>query len=308
MDISIILVSYNTAELTRNCLKSVYEKTDGITFDVWVVDNNSADNSVEMIKSEFPQVNVIASPENLGYGRANNLAISKVNSKYVLLLNTDTVLLNNAVKLLFDFMENPENANVGACGGQLYNRDMTYQNSFGEFDHIDDLRRKALGINFKKLYHRLLNIMDKKFGNQEVYRDYKAKYPHEVDYIIGADVMLRKSVIDKTGVFDERFFMFGEEAEMQFRIKKAGCRIVFTPGPEIIHYGGASSYNVNKRLQVEKMLLESNILFYRMCYGIETAKKAKFFHTVYHLRYFILRFFSPKAFRRLKQVLELKVE
>ena len=107
MDVSIILVNYNTKELTGDCIKSVYELTRDISYDIFVVDNASSDGSVQMIKEEFPAVKLIESPENLGFGRANNLAIKQSEAKYCFLLNTDTVLVNNAVKILFDFMEKP---------------------------------------------------------------------------------------------------------------------------------------------------------------------------------------------------------
>jgi len=105
MDVSIILVSYNTKNLTRECLKSVYEKTEGIEYDIWVVDNASSDGSPQMIKEEFLGVKLIESPENLGFGRANNIAIKQSDAKYCFLLNTDTILINNAVKILFDYMD-----------------------------------------------------------------------------------------------------------------------------------------------------------------------------------------------------------
>ena len=285
MDVSIILVSYNTRDLTENCLRSVYEKTSDINFDVWVIDNASSDGSAQMIKDKFPQVNLIESSENLGFGRANNVVINKVQSKYVFLLNTDTILLNNAVKILYDVMEKPKNVDVGACGGQLYNRDMTLQYSTGEFDTLAKLCKKTLGIKIKdKISHSVRG---------------------EPDYIIGADLMLRKSALDKCGVFDERFFMYGEEAELCLRLKKNGYKMRFNPKSQILHYGGASSYSQNTQIQVEKMILKNVILFYEIAYGKECANKARLLYIIYYLRYLPLRFFSIKAFKRLKMALEV---
>lgn len=302
MDVSIVLVSFNTKQLTRECIESIYEKTSGPDYDIWVVDNASHDGSAEMIEREFPGVNLIKSPENLGFGRANNLAIEKTGAKYVFLLNTDTVLLNNAVKILFDFMEKPGNEDIGACGGQLYNSDMSLQGSVGEFFDLDKLYKKCIGINFTAIKHR-----NKKIFNRHVLKKDQQKRlsPYEPDYIIGADLMLRKSALDKAGTFDERFFMFGEEAELCFRIRKNGYRIMFVPEAQILHYGGSSAYSHNRPLEVEKMLLKSSILFFRIVYGEEAAKKAKLFHIIYYLRYLPLRFFSIKAFRRLKMALEV---
>jgi len=215
MDVSIILVSYNTKDLTRDCIKSIYEKTQNVAYDVFVVDNASSDGSAQMIKEEFPDVKLIESPENLGFGRANNLAIKQSEAKYCFLLNTDTVLVNNAVKILFDFMENPDNSDVGGCGGQLYNVDMSLQDSIGEFDTLDKLRKKALGLNFNKLLYRYKHIFKTQvLKHKETLKEdksYALSDDYNPDFIIGADLMLRKSSLSKVGAFNERFFMFGEK-------------------------------------------------------------------------------------------------
>ncbi|OGI23272.1 MAG: hypothetical protein A2255_06135 [Candidatus Melainabacteria bacterium RIFOXYA2_FULL_32_9] len=307
MDLSVILVSYNTKDLTRDCIKSVFDKTQDLNFDVWVVDNASIDGSIEMIKEEFPRVNLIESKENLGFGRANNLAIRKTDSKYVLLLNTDTVLVNNALKIMFDFMENPENTSVGACGGQLYNTDMTLQGSVGEFDTLPWLFKKCLGFNIISRKERFKEIFKKKLLKEKLYKLDQTNDNYETDFIIGADMMLRKSALDTAGLFDERFFMFGEEAELCFRIKKNGYKIFFVPDAGIIHFGGVSANKTNKPITVEKMRLESNILFFEVCYGKKAAKIAKTLFIIYYLRYLVLRFFSPKAFQRVQMAFEVKV-
>jgi len=305
MDVSIILVSYNTKDLTRDCIKSVYEKTQGVSYEIWVIDNASTDGSVEMVKEEFPGVKLIESKENLGFGRANNLAIRQSTAKYCFLLNTDTILLNNAVQILFDFMEKPENFNVGACGGQLFNKDMTKQWSVGEFDSLEKLHKKSIGIDFNKIKYKYKDLYCRKVSknNERIIHTYGG----DVDYIIGADLMLRKSALNQIGFFDERFFMFGEEAELQFRLKKNGFKIKFVPESQILHYGGASAYNLNSSLDVQKMVLTSTILFFKLAYGDEAAKKAKFYYIIYFLRYLVFRFFTPKAFSRLKMALELSI-
>lgn len=311
MDVSIILVSYNTKDLTRDCIKSVYEKTDGLEYDIWVVDNDSYDGSQNMIKEEFPDVKLIESPENLGFGRANNIAIKQSDAKYCFLLNTDTVLVNNAVKILFDFMEKPENSDVGGCGGQLYNADMTLQDSVGEFDTLDKLRKKALGINLTEMFYRYKHIFKiRVLKHKETLKEdksYALSEDYNPDFILGADLMLRKSALNKSGSFDERFFMFGEEAELCFRLRKNGFKIKFVPESSIIHFGGASASKTNNQLKVEKMVLEGTILFFNLCYGEKTAREAKLFYIIYYLRYLPMRFFSPKAFLRLKMAWKIKL-
>ena len=124
MDVSIIIVNYNTCDLTRNCLKSVFEQTKDIDFEVIVSDNGSKDGSIEMIKKEFPQVILIENNANLGFGAANNRGLKIAKGKYVFYLNSDTILLNNAVKCFFDYWENsPEKDTIGALGGNLLNED-----------------------------------------------------------------------------------------------------------------------------------------------------------------------------------------
>ena len=120
MDVSIILVNYKTKDLTLNCIKSIYEKTTGVDFEIIVVDNNSQDGSAEAIEQEFQNVKVIYNKINVGFGAANNIAIKQAKGKYILCLNTDTFLINNAIKIMFDFMEEKANQQVGVCGGILY--------------------------------------------------------------------------------------------------------------------------------------------------------------------------------------------
>lgn len=311
MDVSIILVSYNTKDLTRESIKSIYEKTEGLKYEIWVVDNNSSDGSPQIIKEEFPDVKLIESSENLGFGRANNLAIKQSEAKYCFLLNTDTVLVNNAVKIIFDFMEKPENSDVGGCGGQLYNADMSLQSSVGEFDTLEKLRRKAFGFNFIELRCRYNHIFKTKVLKHketlEKDRSYSLAKDYNPDFIIGADLMLRKSALNQSGLFDEKIFMFGEEAELCFRLKKNGFKIRFVPDSQIIHFGGASSSKSNNKVKVEKMVLEGTILFFELCYGKNAAKKAKLYYILYYLRYLPLRFFSARAFQRLKMALDLKI-
>lgn len=256
IDVSIIIVSYNTKELTKNCINALYEKTQDLNYDVWVVDNASEDGSVEMLKSEFPQVKLIESGENLGFGRANNLAITKSSAKYCFLLNSDTVLINNAVKILFDFMEKPENSPVAACGGNLYDAELRQATSFGRLPDIESLliRHTALKLVFPR--------QNKQIKNYEQSIDRTKE--QEVGYISGADLMLRKSALAKTGVFDEKFFLYYEETELQHRIKNNGYKIYFVPEAKIVHLEGKSEISANKALIVNK----SRCLYYSLSYGL----------------------------------------
>jgi hypothetical protein len=130
MDVSIIIVNYNTSELLKDCINSVLKKTQNVKYELIVIDNASSDCSIKMMKNEFPSIKLIESKENLGFGRANNLGARYATGKYLLLLNTDTLLINNAINILFDFMEKDTKQTIAACGGNLYNLDRTENYSY----------------------------------------------------------------------------------------------------------------------------------------------------------------------------------
>ncbi len=252
-DVSFILVSYNTEKLTKDCITSIYEKTSGISFDIWVVDNNSSDDTCNMIKREFPNVNLVENKENIGFGCANNIAMKKSKAKYLFLLNTDTVLINNAAKILFDYMEN--NPNTGASGGNLYNINNENVHSYGYFQTLKSklIRTLHLGNFFPD---EKIKIEDKGENKENELK--------EVDIIVGADLFLRKSILEEVGYFDEDFFLYDEESELQFRIKKAGYKIFIIPESKIYHLEGQSNKD---RVLSRTYKMVSEIIFYKKCYG-----------------------------------------
>ncbi|MGM9994014.1 MAG: glycosyltransferase family 2 protein [Candidatus Avigastranaerophilus sp.] len=230
MDVSVILVSYNTLDLTRNCLKSLYEKTNGVNFEIFVVDNNSKDGSPEMVEREFPDVKLIRNSENKGFGAANNIAIRKSSAKYILCLNTDTVLTGNSIKQFFDYME--QNPDAGAMGGQLTDINGNPLSSVGFFAGTKRLLFSLFGLRyiFPKYYEEKFALV--KAVNYDSIT--------EVDSISGADLFLRKSLIDKIGAFDEQFFMYFEETDLCYRVHKAGYKVIYFPQSRIIHLEGRS--------------------------------------------------------------------
>ncbi len=253
-DVSIIIVNYKTKDLTIDCLKSIYEKTNDLNFDVFVIDNNSQDGSVEAIRSAFPQINLIENSKNSGFGSANNIGIRQSDAKYVFLLNSDTILVNNAVKILFDFMQ--ENPDIGACGGNLYSKDMKNMHSYGTFL---TLKRQILKTFFLKLFFpKERKAINDKGRNEE-------NLKKQVEFITGADLMIRKEALDKTGLFDERIFMYSEESELQFRITKAGYKIFINPEAKIIHLHDQSPKSDTMYFE----FLKSKYLMLKFCYGTE---------------------------------------
>jgi hypothetical protein len=245
MNVSIIIVNYNTKDLLIQCLKSVYSKTEGIEFEIIVVDNNSNDGSEESIKTCFPEVIFIQSGANIGFGRANNLGIEKAKGAYVFLLNSDTILLNNAVRILHDYMV--FDLKVGVCGGNLYN-----------------VHGKPT-ISFSQLMPSIFNDLDSFFGGiyskimygKSMFFNHSEEAINIDGYVCGADMMIRKSVLDEVGLFDSDFFMYYEETELTWRIKRAGYKIASVPDARIIHLEGASEIikeNTKRRMIKSKYL------------------------------------------------------
>lgn len=232
MDVSIIIVNYNTCQLTKMCIDSIFKYTSGICFEVLVIDNASKDESYEVL-SKDARIKYIYSETNLGFGKANNLGYEMSKGKYLFLLNSDTILLNNAIKYFFDTFENLPR-NIACLGSVLKMKDgITNNNSYSTFPSI-----YSNLCFFKELYLRMQRTKKEKIF----------KYPFEVDYIIGADLFLRKSVADKLGLFDPDFFMYFEDSEMQYRYHKAGYKSLIINEPQIIHLEGASSKSIKKNL------------------------------------------------------------
>lgn len=257
MDISVIIVNYNTKQLTAQCISSVKEYTHSVEYEIIVVDNASTDGSRE----HFHAVeNIIFLPqkENLGFGKANNKGLEVAKGKYIFFLNSDTYLRNNALKLFFDFAER-QSGNVGCMGCLLRGADGKYTHSFGHFPN-----------KWNCLYARVVSPFYSFVGKKYSTLDDKSLIKgssFSVDYVTGADLFVRKELLDKLGAFDPDFFMYYEETEMQHRFAKAGCRSVITTTPDIIHLEGASmtSENRKKRKNYRKMMMvqRSQFLYFK---------------------------------------------
>ena len=237
MDISIIIVNYNTLELTKNTIDSVIEKTTGIKYEIILVDNASTDGSIEYFEKNYKdKIIFLKNKENLGFGRANNKGIEIAKGKFIFLLNSDTLLINNAIKILFDYMK--LNSKVGVCGGNLYDIKLNPVHSY--LEKIPSIKTE---INY---FFNILGKVLKKISKRRDDFNY-SKLVKEVGYITGADMMIRKSVLEKVGVFDEIFFMYSEEAELTYRIKQAGYKIMSVPMAQIIHLEGKSTKFKDKK-------------------------------------------------------------
>lgn len=235
MNVSIVIVNYNTSDLLDKCIASVMEKTNDIVYEIIVVDNASSDNSVLMMKKKYSTVKLIESKLNLGFGKGNNLGASFASGKYLFLLNTDTILINNAIKVLFDFMEMEVNQNVGACGGNLFNLDLTPNFSYSlNFPSLKNIFSYRSGLSF------LQN--NENFNTSDEIKD--------VAIIIGADFFVRRKIFNEIGGFDPSYFMYVEDGDLCYRICQQNYKIVSVPQAKIIHLQGKSSSNFFK-LQME---------------------------------------------------------
>ena len=254
VDVSIILVNYNTRGLLKQCILSILNMTKGINIEIIVSDNDSTDGSAEMIKIEFPTVILIENKANLGFGRANNIGISFAKGKYLLLLNTDTYFLNDAISIFFDYMENPAHQDVACCGGDLFKPDGARQASYGNFPSIFDAISQ-LG------FYRLYPVYYKRYiAAGALNYDNSIK---KVDFICGADMFLRRSMMDRVGYFDEDFFLYFEETEMSYRIKKSGLMSMLIPEAKIVHLEGGSQDGAYLNLRRIKQFSKSRRLYFK---------------------------------------------
>ncbi len=226
MDVSIIIVNYNTRELLSNCLDSIVANTTGVEYEVIVVDNASSDGSVKMLETDFPWVQVIESKENLGFGRANNLGTEYAKGEYYFLLNSDTVLLNNTIQIFHRYAsEHPED---GVLGSILLDSNNLPSHSFSFLPSPKRL--------FKDLIFRYISL----FHKFPPYRNKTITEPIPVEYITGADLWIPAKVYREVGGFDPDYFLYFEETDLQKRIHEKGIRRTIIPGPQITHLEGGS--------------------------------------------------------------------
>lgn len=232
IDVSIIIVSFNTRELLESLLISIIENTKRVRFEIIVVDNASTDDSARLAKELTKEVlgRVLKNTKNLGFAKANNQGIRRARGKYLLLLNSDTHLIEDSVSGMFDFLE--KDKSVGVAGCKLLNRDGSLQENGGFFPDIWRLFLWALLLDDLPVLNRL-----------NLYHPHKIFYQGKksVDWVTGAFFMIRRNVIEEVGLFSEKFFMYVEEIEYCWRVKKFGWRVIYNPLTSIVHIGGASS-------------------------------------------------------------------
>ena len=226
IDLSIITVNWNTRDILLNCIESAYKTIKKHSFEYIVIDNGSTDRSSEAVRSNYPDVIQIINKDNIGFSKASNMGLSAGKGRYLMLLNSDTILTDNAADSLIGFMD--DHPEAGAAGGQLLNKDGSRQNSFDISPTlITELSNKSLlRLLFPGRYLNKNLIFDK---------------PAEVDQIIGACIIIRHEVAEQVGLLDERFFIFFEETDWAYRIRKSGWKIFHVPSARIYHLQGQSA-------------------------------------------------------------------
>jgi GT2 family glycosyltransferase len=248
VDLSIILVNWNTRDLLRDCLASVYQQEPDIELEVWVVDNASGDGSAGMARQQFPQARLIENPENLGFARANNQALALARGRYLMLLNTDTLARPGAFRRMVRFAD--AQADAGVVGCRLLNADGSLQPSWAGFP---TLWSEMAGRNVRR--RRLAS---------------KSELAWEVDWVGGACLMARRQALHEVGLLDESFFMYSEEVDWCLRMRRRGWKVYYLETAEVVHLGGGSARRASAA-QLTR-LYDSKLRFFRKHYGQAQAR------------------------------------
>lgn len=231
MDVSIVIVNWNTLGLLRDCLKSVYEQAGTVDYEVIVIDNASTDGSVQMVKNEFKRVVLIENTENRGFAAANNQGMAVAKGRYVLLLNSDTVILDNAIAKVVSFADAHPRAAVTGC--RVLNPDGTLQPTCFMFPSV-------LNMLLSSTYLYKLFPNSRFFGRERM-TWWDRSDVRQVDVVTGCFMLVRREAIDQVGMMDERFFIYAEETDWCYRFRTKGLEVTFTPAAQIIHLGGQST-------------------------------------------------------------------
>jgi len=291
MDVSVIIVNYNNKQLILACLESIETFTSGLEYEVIVSDNGSTDESVDAIREKYPWVTTIENGANLGFGAANNRAAAFAKGKYILYLNSDTLLKNNAIKLFFDYFENaPDRDSLGGIGCNLVDGDGNPAFSAGTFSTYLELCHFQWGsvvLDFKRSVRKILGIKHP-FLNKK-----KSSAADNIDEnllnISGADLFLRN---DEYALFDERYFLYFEEVDLELRLHRMGKRFKLVDGPQIVHLErGSQSPDAFSRIVPNCWIDYSSVLYSKKNLGTRAV--------LLKLLIFI-RFINPLAIRRTK--------
>lgn len=261
LDVSVIIVSWNTRDILRGCLRSIFEQTRDTSFEVCVVDNNSRDGSAEMVRAEFQQVRLIANTENRGFAAACNQGMRSASARFILLLNPDTVILEDAISRCVRYAD--VNPDVGVVGCQVLE---------------DEDRISPTGFAFPTPFNVLLALSglsrsfpkSRLFGRPEL-SWWDRKTERDVDVVTGMFMLVRREAIEQVGLMDESYFVYAEEADWCYRFARAGWRRVFTPCAQIIHLDGGAKSTSQASIKMFVQLQKSSMIYHRKNLGVAAS-------------------------------------
>lgn len=259
LDISVILVSYNTIEMTKKALSDLFASVGNLKMEVFIIDNASVDNSAEILRREYPNVTLIENKKNVGFGRANNQALPLTRGRYVLLLNTDAFVRPDTISKTVQYME--VHSKCGILGVKLLGSDGILQPSCRFFPTPWNIFLER--SNLKRFFKHTKLVDDMSWGHASV------KY---CDWVPGCYYLIRKEVIDQVGLFDPRYFLYYEEVDHCLVAKRAGWEVVYFPDAPVVHIGGESAKQEgaisSKSQQIESLQIESELLYFRKNHGL----------------------------------------
>ena len=267
-DVSVIIINYKTPELLLQCIDSLYKYEDSSQFEIIVLDNDSQDNSVSLVRKKYPDIILIEAPANFGFAKGNNIAVKASTSAYLFFLNSDTILTAPVLAQLIANLKSSPAASLVAP--RLLNEDKSVQASVFKFPTV-------MRAVFESLFLVSIFPASTLFGD---YRNFDYKKPMAVDYVSGACFLMQKSLFEQVNGFDESFFMYAEEADMMLRLAKLGYQCYYHPVGDIIHLGGASS---GKKDAFKAIFFESQVRFFKKHYGAIGLKLFLFFKIIGYL-------------------------
>lgn len=262
MDLSIVIVSYNTRDMLRDCLRALPAATEGLAVETFVVDNHSPDDSAGMVAAEFPDVRLLANTDNPGFARANNQAFALCTGRYVLALNPDTEAEPGALTALVRFMD--AHPDAGVCGPKLLNSDGSLQHNGRRFPTP---WREFLAVSGLRKFNRAAFDGVLEYGRE----DFDALC--EVDQVSGACLLVRRSVMEQVGMFDPDFFMYYEEIEWCWRIRRAGWKVYYVPQSRVVHHWMGSARQQSRAMTAR--MFKSQVIYYRKTAGLPTQWAAR---------------------------------
>lgn len=294
LDLSIIIVNWNVKKYLLECIRSILQNISNVSFEIIVVDNNSTDDSVREIKDTYPNVSIIENISNLGFAKANNIGARASKGRYILLLNPDTIVFPMTIEYLVNYLDCHQD--VGAVGGKIV---CPESNFIGGARHFPSLLTEFID-------HLRLSSF---FPHNKFFGFYNLKYwdyndNRDVDVLSGACIMTRKQIVNEIGLFDESFFMYGEDIDLCFKIKKAGWRIVFVEKAKIIHYGEKSAeQTLNGEMEIES--LWSKYYYFKKnhggCYAFAYRLAMIFVYFNWYILWLIICYL-PISYKKLEKI------